>query len=257
MKKFLLTILLLSIFFALAGFAQAATTIVKDYPELPGTDKPGEAKKGEELPQFIKYLFMFSLSIVGIIGLAAIIIGAFGYLTAVGNPQQAAKAKEQIFSALLGILLLLGSYLLLSIINPDLLSLGVKLKKVQVNPGGNGGTECQGNTSSWTPSSINERGSSTYYIDLSNACRDVPQGSLSVGWRVHLWQENVAERQSRRCGNPTRNMIENRIEVVCQFENVTDGLKNNPERFYMEGSIEINKRKMNVSKNTNSLLVRD
>lgn len=132
MKKLLLTILLLSIFFALAGFAQATTTIVKDYPELPGTDKPGEAKKGEELPQFIKYLFIFSLSIVGIIGLAAIIIGAFGYLTAVGNPEKAAKAKEQIFSALLGILLLLGSYLLLRVINPDLLSLGVKLEPVEI-----------------------------------------------------------------------------------------------------------------------------
>jgi len=144
MKKFLLTILLLCLFFALAGSIQAVTTIVKDYPELPGATRPGQAAPGEALPRLIQYIFVFSLSIVGVIGLAAIIIGAFGYLTAVGNPQKAADAKDKIFSALLGIILLLGSFLLLRTINPDLLKLGVKVPKVTVDVSSNGNGAIQG-----------------------------------------------------------------------------------------------------------------
>lgn len=117
MRKFLLIILLLSIFFALAGSIQAYQTIVKDYPELGGI-KPQE---GATLPQLIKYIFLFSLGIVGMVGMIAIIMGAFGYVTSAGNPQKAADAKNQIMSALLGILLLLGSAVLLNLVNPDLL----------------------------------------------------------------------------------------------------------------------------------------
>ena len=133
MKKLLLTILLLCLFLTLAGFVQAEKTTIIDYPDLSGATKPGKADPGEELPRLIQYIFIFSLSIVGVIGLAAITIGAFGYLTAVGNPQKAADAKDKIFSALLGIILLLGSFLLLRTINPDLLKLGVDVPKVTVN----------------------------------------------------------------------------------------------------------------------------
>jgi hypothetical protein len=118
-------------FFVAFNSVQAVKTIVT-YPELDGAIVPGgDVKPGEELPQFIKYIFTFSLGAVGVLGLLAIIFGAFTYLTAVGNPQQAAKAKEQIFSALLGILLLLGSYILLNTINPDLIKLGVKLESIE------------------------------------------------------------------------------------------------------------------------------
>jgi len=195
MKKLLLTILLLFIFFAWAGFAQATTTIVKDYPELPGTDKPGEARKGEELPQFIKYLFVFSLSIVGIIGLAAIIIGAFGYLTAVGNPQKAAKAKEQIFSALLGIILLLGSYLLLRVINPDLLSLGVELEPAEEK---NGETEIS--TDSYACYCCCFGGS--WWI---NACNPLN------GYRLFCESDLTASQASTTCSSVCKMMCDERL----------------------------------------------
>ena len=132
MKKYLLITLLVIIVLGLAGSAQAVTTIIQDYPELGGISP----QKGTDLPHFIKYIFLFAIGIVGIVGLLAIIIGAFGYLTAVGNPQKASNAKDKIISALLGLLLLLGSYLLLNIINPDLLTLGINFPE-QEN-GGNG-----------------------------------------------------------------------------------------------------------------------
>ncbi len=148
MKHYFLIILLFSIIlFGSAGFVLAQEkgypTIIEDYPELPACEgnskcRPGEAGFG--LPQLIKYIFTFSLGIVGITGLLAIIIAAFGYVTSVGDPQKAADAKDRIISALLGLLLLLGSYILLNIINPDLLKLGVEIKQIQRNaPEGGGG----------------------------------------------------------------------------------------------------------------------
>ena len=131
MRKIILTILLLFLFFVFSGSIQAVTDTIVEYPNLRGATKPGEAKLGEELPEFVKYIFVFSLGAVGVTALIVIIIAAFGYVTSVGNPQKAAAAKDRIAAALLGILLLLGSYLLLRTINPDLLRLGVKLKTTE------------------------------------------------------------------------------------------------------------------------------
>lgn len=146
MKKILLTILLLSLFFAITGSIQAAEgdypTIVQDYPLLkacendPDGCRPGEAGFG--LPQFIKYIFIFSLGIVGIIGLLALIIAAFDYVMSAGNPEKAKQGKDKIVSALLGLLLLLASWVLLNLINPDLLTLGVTIPSSENGGGGNG-----------------------------------------------------------------------------------------------------------------------
>lgn len=133
MKNALLIILLACLFIAFSGVVYAGTTIVKSYPELPACNgnkcQPGD--EGFGLPQFIKYIFLFALGAVGLAALLVIIIGGFGYLTAVGNPQKASDAKNKIFAALLGVLLLLGSYVILNTINPDLLKLGVKLDEVE------------------------------------------------------------------------------------------------------------------------------
>ncbi len=127
MKKILIITILFLLF---VGFsAQAYETIIEDYPELPACEH-GDCKPGDEdfgLPQFIKYIFIFSLGIVGITGFLAMIIAGFELVTATGNPQKAAQAKERITSALLGLLLLLGSWLILHYINPDLLKLGITL----------------------------------------------------------------------------------------------------------------------------------
>ena len=132
MRKIFLIILLTIILFSVAGFVQAEEcetppcTIIA-YPALPGTPDPTEG-----VPQFIKYIFVFSLGIVGLVGLIAIIIAGFKYVTSVGDPNKAAEAKGGISSALLGILLLLGSYLILNAINPDLLKLKITGEKAWI-----------------------------------------------------------------------------------------------------------------------------
>lgn len=68
--------------------------------------------------QYIRALFIWSLGIVGVAAVAFIAIGGFLYL--VGKAEQ---GKEYIFSSLLGLLLLFGSWLILYTINPDLVNL--------------------------------------------------------------------------------------------------------------------------------------
>lgn len=122
MKKTIFITIIIILFF---GFWQncSAVNLLEKYPEISGI-KIGE---GTTLPEIIKYIYMFSLGIVGIVAFVSIIIGAVQYITSAGNDSKMGEAKDRITSALLGILILLSSVLILRTINPDLISLDFKL----------------------------------------------------------------------------------------------------------------------------------
>ncbi len=85
-------------------------------------------------PTYIRYLFIFSLSIITFLALAQMIIGGIIYILAAGNVAKIEDAKDTIKQALLGLGLILASYLLLRTINPDLVRLNLSLSGVTVNP---------------------------------------------------------------------------------------------------------------------------
>ena len=76
------------------------------------------------LPDYIAAIYNFALMIVGIVVFGALIYGGFRYLTSVGNPAAIADAKDQIFSAILGLIILFSAWLILNTINPELVILG-------------------------------------------------------------------------------------------------------------------------------------
>ena len=88
-------------------------------PNIPGNQLP----VGQELLYYIKYLFIFGLSLITIVALTQMIIGGITYILAAGNAAKVEDAKDMILQALLGIGILLVSYLLLRTINPDLVNL--------------------------------------------------------------------------------------------------------------------------------------
>ena len=196
MKQFLLTILLLSLFFTFAGSIQAKVDTIVDFPDLPGAPDPTSG-----LPQFIKYVFVFSLGIVGLAGMVGIIYGAFGYVTSAGNPQKAADGKNQILSALLGLLLILGSWVLLNIINPDLLKLGITSEPISVTPEENGAGKaeyacyccCYAEPSSCNPLSKPEYRQwclSLTQTKADNDCANECKFSCVLNWRSQIVQES-------------------------------------------------------------------
>ena len=69
---------------------------------------------------------IFSLSVVGITALGVLVFAGVRYISSAGNASAQEDAKKWIWDAILGLLLLLASFLILNTINPDLTELGVR-----------------------------------------------------------------------------------------------------------------------------------
>ena len=79
--------------------------------------------------------YEFALAIGGLLAFGAIIFGAIKWTVSAGNPSQISDAKQWITDALLGLLLLVGAYLILNVINPCLTDLRLpKLEQIAKNP---------------------------------------------------------------------------------------------------------------------------
>jgi hypothetical protein len=74
---------------------------------------------------FISNFYQFALMIGGILAFGVIVYGGIRYMTSAGNPSGQSEAKEWIYAALLGLLLLVGAYFILEVINPQLLQLNL------------------------------------------------------------------------------------------------------------------------------------
>lgn len=85
---------------------------------------------GMELPTLIKYFYEWGLALGGIAAFIALVIAGVQYMTSTGNPAAMKAATDRIKSAFLGLVLLLGSWLLLNTINPQL----TQLRKPEVGP---------------------------------------------------------------------------------------------------------------------------
>lgn len=103
-------------------FSVSAIKLNLTYPILPGAldinCHPGACK--QDLDDIIAWFYAL---IVGISGLAAFIMivwGGIQYMTSAGNPTKTTDARDKIRMALLGLLLVLASFLILRVINPEL-----------------------------------------------------------------------------------------------------------------------------------------
>ncbi|MFO7807355.1 MAG: pilin [Candidatus Moraniibacteriota bacterium] len=95
---------------------------------------PGQENTTSNLVKYLNNLYLFGISAVAILAVFMIALGAFNYLvTAVGNPSKMQTAKETIVGALFGLALAFLAYLILYVINPDLVggALGKPSKLVQ------------------------------------------------------------------------------------------------------------------------------
>ena len=132
MKKFLFLFLLFFFLFNSTNFVLASATptpareLEVSYPEIEGF-KPGTVKT--DIVEYVRYIYYFIIIITGFFVLGALVYGGFRYLTSMGNPEALKDAKDQIFAALLGALILLGSGLILYNINPQIVVLRVPILK--------------------------------------------------------------------------------------------------------------------------------
>jgi len=118
MKKILIII---SLFFLLPIITSAAVDVSIPYlgSEYGLTDNTDVSS----IPAYITSLYQFGIGISGILAVGMIVFGAILYSTSAGQGDRQREGKDMITSALWGILLLFGAYLILKTINPDLVLL--------------------------------------------------------------------------------------------------------------------------------------
>lgn len=112
-KKILPTVLG---FLLLAGSVFAVTI---------STNIPGSNPTSAGLGGIVDGFYRFALMLSGVLAFGAIVYGGIRYTLAAGNPSGQTEGKEWIKGALTGLLLLIGAYTILNIINPDLTKLNV------------------------------------------------------------------------------------------------------------------------------------
>jgi cytochrome bd-type quinol oxidase subunit 2 len=81
-------------------------------PTMMPTNLPSETEFGKLLTQIINW----ALGLVGLIAVIMLIYGGFRYLTAAGNDESVSKAKNTIMYALIGIVIIILSYAIVSTI---------------------------------------------------------------------------------------------------------------------------------------------
>lgn len=124
MQRFFFFLVLLAVISPLAISAQCsgkALDLNLDYPKFGSLD----LNDNQNLVQVVAYVYYF---IVGISGLAAFVMlvwGGIQWLTSGAIPSQAGEARDRIKNAILGLLLVLASFLIIQIINPGLTIISV------------------------------------------------------------------------------------------------------------------------------------
>ncbi len=130
MKKsnltFIFLILILIVFFF--GSIALATSQPPREPYtyhlmVPLPTAAGTATSTTGIVDYIRILYFFGIGISAVIAMGAIIIAGFQWVTAGGSFAQVKSAKDRMSNALLGLVILLASFLILNTINPALVTL--------------------------------------------------------------------------------------------------------------------------------------
>ncbi len=88
-------------------------------PNLFGTTAIG----GDLLAKYLGAFYVYFIGVIGILAVVMIMYGGYHYIVSMGNPSRMNQGKEIISGALIGLIIALASYLLLSIINPALVNI--------------------------------------------------------------------------------------------------------------------------------------
>ncbi len=88
--------------------------------KIPGTDN-----LGSDLPGYVSAIYKISLVVVTLSAVLMLSIGGFMYLTSAGNVASISTAKGIITDSLIGLIIALSAWLILYIINPDLVKISL------------------------------------------------------------------------------------------------------------------------------------
>lgn len=117
-KKYI-SIIAIVLNLVLPTFSLAQITLNLDYPEVGGF----KLNRDQDLNEILAWFYYFIIGISGIASFAMLVWAGFLWLTSTGDTGKITEAKDRITSAILGLVLILSSYLILQVINPELTTL--------------------------------------------------------------------------------------------------------------------------------------
>lgn len=88
-------------------------------PNIPGVNNVSTAGPAGWIASFYK----LALIIAGILAFGSVVYGGFLYATSAGNASKQSDGRSWILSALIGLLLLGGAYIILQTVSPNLVKL--------------------------------------------------------------------------------------------------------------------------------------
>jgi uncharacterized membrane protein len=98
---------------------------------LPGVFEGDQTVDSTLMSRYIRAVYIYFVWVVGIIATVMVIYGSIKWVAAAGNPSQINDARDAINSAIIGVVIALGSVVLLNVINPKLTELNLPgIKKV-------------------------------------------------------------------------------------------------------------------------------
>ncbi|MFH1451311.1 MAG: hypothetical protein ABIF89_01735 [bacterium] len=141
-KTFVLLTIIASIFLFFGNNVNSTSAALEiEYPSLvlfPTVKPPQEfvltADSEEILGLYVLYIYHLALSLSAFIIFVSLVIGGVKYVFATGNAGRMSNARSQISSGATGIALLFGSYMILNIINPQLLILETHRPDAEITP---------------------------------------------------------------------------------------------------------------------------
>lgn len=155
----------------------------ENYENIPGQEKT------TDFVAYVENIYKFGIAIAAILALFMIVLGSFNYIvTSAGNASKMGDAKDMIVKAVQGLVLALAAFLILFIINPDLISStiggaeSVKSKKDLYK-----NTECEGQT----------KFSSYYKACTEEKCKDESEIVKKIDFTV----AKNDERMNNNCNN--------------------------------------------------------
>ncbi len=120
MSNYKKSIFSLLVIFLFLGLTQSVFALELDYPNF---GFGGGLGAFFDLPTYIVYVFQFLIISAGTIGIISIVISGFRILLSFGKPEAISAARGNIISVVLGIVLLMTSFIILRTINPELVNI--------------------------------------------------------------------------------------------------------------------------------------
>lgn len=154
----------------------------------------------ETLPTMARDLYRFLVGSAGIVAVIVMMAGGYYWLFAGGNTARVGQAKDYIGGAVVGLTLSLGSFMILNMINPDLINMKdfeipavpkVTMTGIPVK----GGVNWQGLKCVWAPNYPDDGG----YIPVSEKNQDYFCGTKPADFEISIPKQTDSVQKPPNC----------------------------------------------------------